>query len=90
MEELNGTLYGVMIGPPTRNYIISFLVDPRKEKVGIHAKCIGSSWKDGTGMKSYLLLKGSSEYGSQEMSRFIGALSWIAGTWGLRRCRQRD
>ena len=155
MEELKGKLYSLTIDPPTRKYILSFLVDSgdvesfyqktkrdmplqikvnqgrRKrsldanayawvlmskiaalsgldkdsvyemmlqrygcfwqdeegnyfsfllpageepERAGIHAKCISSSWRDGIAMDTYLLLKGSSEYDSQEMSQFIDGI----------------
>lgn len=155
MEELKGKLYSLMIDPPTRKYILSFLVEsgdvesfykktkketplqvklnPMRRKrsldanayawvlmskiaalsgldkdsvyeimlqrygcfwqdgegnyfsfllpageepkqAGIHAKCISSGWRDGIRMNTYLLLKGSSEYDSLEMSRFIDGI----------------
>lgn len=171
MEELRGKLYSLAIDPPTRKYILSFLVDSgdvegfyqktkrdmplqirlnqmRKKRsldanayawvlmskiaalsgldknsvyemmlqrygcfwqdeegnyfsfllpageepgqAGIHAACIGSNWKDGIAMNTYLLLKGSSEYDSQEMSRFIDGIVLDCKDLGIETIPQEE
>lgn len=67
--------YGYLWQDEDGNYF-SFTIpaDRDPEKVGIHAKCIRTSWVGEKEFKSYLAIKGSSEYDSREMSRFIDGI----------------
>lgn len=73
MYEIQLRRYGVeWVNENGEHYVFTVPVGrPTPDKIGIHAKWVGHGWLKDKEYDSYILLKGSSEYDSAEMSRLI-------------------